>query len=62
MHSATDNAFILPASLKKFKLCKIKEYFNLEAIPNTVETIELEFQRKDIHINKEKVIENYNLA
>jgi hypothetical protein len=52
----------LPASLKKFKLCKIKEYFNLEAIPNTVETIELEFQRKDIHINKEKVIENYNLA
>jgi hypothetical protein len=34
----------------------------LEAIPNTVETIELEFQRKDIHINKEKVIENYNLA
>ena len=62
LHSTVDNKFNLPSSLKYFKLSKISYDFSLDAIPLTVETIELEIQRKDIKINLHKISGRFTLA
>ena len=62
LHSTKDNTFILPASLKKFKLCKISTHFSLDVIPRTVETIQLEIKRKDIQMKMNKISGVHNLA